>query len=155
MTRRVVGPLGLRGRCTHMYLSVSALTASGAIVLLLGYLNVYTANQYPACNTVHFAEESMVADVLYHASVHLSRGGTLSKWRCNFPSSVKLVCSVTYAGVCVQQPATYRFASYICSQPQNTAHFSYLLSLFRYFPAGHFSHPDTHTSNLTCATDLA
>ena len=35
MTRRVVGPLALRGRCTHMYLSVSALTASGGIVLSL------------------------------------------------------------------------------------------------------------------------
>jgi hypothetical protein len=43
MIRRVVGPLGLRGRCTHMYLSVLALTASGEIVLLLGSLNVYTA----------------------------------------------------------------------------------------------------------------
>ena len=52
MTRRVVGPLGLRGRCTHMYLSVSALTASGEIVLLLDSVNVYTAIQYPACNTV-------------------------------------------------------------------------------------------------------
>ena len=33
----------------------------------------------------------------------------------------------------------------ICSQPHNTAHFSYLLSLFRYFPAGHFRiHTLTH-----------
>ncbi len=32
-----------------------------------------------------------------------------------------------------------------CSQPHNTTHFSYLLSLFRYFPAGHFRiHTLTH-----------
>lgn len=59
-----------------MYLSVSALTASGETVLLLGSLSVYTANQYPACNTVHSVEESMVAVVLYHALVHPSGGGS-------------------------------------------------------------------------------
>lgn len=80
MTRRVVGPLGLRGRCTHMYLSVSALTASGEIVLLLDSVNVYTAIQYPACNTVR----EHVAVVLYHAPVHPSKGGTSVKWQYNF-----------------------------------------------------------------------
>ena len=69
-----------------MYLSVSVLTASGEIVLYLGSLNVYTANQYPACNTVHSVEESMVAVVLYHAPVHPSRGGTSVKWQCIFLS---------------------------------------------------------------------
>ena len=67
-----------------MYLSVSALTASEDFVLLLGSLNVYTANQYPACNTIHSLEESMVAVVLYHAPVHPSRGGSPVKWWCNF-----------------------------------------------------------------------
>ncbi len=38
----------------------------------------------------------------------------------------------------------------ICSQPHDTAHLPYLLSCFRYFPAGH-SCIHTHTSKLTCA----
>ena len=38
----------------------------------------------------------------------------------------------------------------ICSQPHDTAHLPYLLSCFRYFPAGR-SCIHTHTSKLTCA----